>query len=128
MLTLCLRSDKLEAELYLYNDKTKIDEITWEAHRKLADTIHLQIEEILIKNGKLVSDIEKIAIYQGPGSFTGLRIGMSVANSLAYANSIPIVAAEGEGWIDECLIKQVAEFMPVHPVYGMDANITEPKK
>ena len=47
---LALRSDKPEAELYLFDDGKKIAEIKWEAHRELADTILGKIKEILVNN------------------------------------------------------------------------------
>ena len=41
--------------------------------------------------GLQFSDLDLVAVSQGPGSFTGLRIGMSVAKGLAYGLSIPVV-------------------------------------
>ena len=40
------------------------------------------IDEILKKEGKSVKDITEIEVYPGPGSFTGLRVGVTVANAL----------------------------------------------
>ena len=40
------------------------------------------------------SDLDAIAVSKGPGSYTGLRIGVSVAKGIAYAASIPLIGIE----------------------------------
>jgi tRNA threonylcarbamoyladenosine biosynthesis protein TsaB len=41
-------------------------------------------------------DIEGVVCFKGPGSFTGLRIGLTVGNALAYAQNIPVVASKSK--------------------------------
>ena len=145
-LILALRTDKPEAELYLYEGNKKLAEIKWDAHRQLAETIHKQINEILNPDKKLLdkssnfdragklgydlSNVEGIVCFKGPGSFTGLRIGLSVANAFAYAQNIPIVARDGKNWlkrgIDDLLIGKNDKI--VAPQYGAPAKTTSPKK
>lgn len=48
------------------------------------------IKEILEKNSLAIEKIDKIFVKQGPGSFTGLRVGLSVANTLSHFLKIPI--------------------------------------
>jgi len=48
------------------------------------------IDEILVKKGKKISDVTEIKVVIGPGSFTGLRVGVSVANAIGWALSIPV--------------------------------------
>jgi tRNA threonylcarbamoyladenosine biosynthesis protein TsaB len=48
------------------------------------------IDKLLKKNKKTLKDITEIKINSGPGSFTGLRVGCAVANTLSYALKIPI--------------------------------------
>ncbi len=48
------------------------------------------IDQTLKKQKKILKDISKIEINLGPGSFTGLRVGISVANALAWALKVPI--------------------------------------
>src|SRR3989304_194143 len=93
MIILALRTDKPEAELYLYDGKTEPSKLKWQAHRELSGTIHKQIDKILNKSSKSLSDIDSIVVFKGPGSFTGLRIGLSVANDLAYSLGGPIFAS-----------------------------------
>jgi len=48
------------------------------------------INQILKKNKKTLKDITEIKIETGPGSFTGLRVGLAVANTLGWSLKIPI--------------------------------------
>ncbi len=48
------------------------------------------IEKLLKKNGIKLSEITEIKVNTGPGSFTGIRVGLSVANALAYALGIKV--------------------------------------
>jgi tRNA threonylcarbamoyladenosine biosynthesis protein TsaB len=52
------------------------------------------IEEALKTGGIKVRDLDAIAVSKGPGSYTGLRIGVSVAKGMAYAASIPLIGIE----------------------------------
>src|SRR5664279_4404863 len=105
MIIFTLRTDKPEAEIGLYDNQERLAYCIWPAHRQLAETIHQKIKDLLKVNNKTLNDIESIAVYKGPGSFTGLRIGLSVANALAAALEIPIVASSGEGWLDIAVTK-----------------------
>ena len=48
------------------------------------------IEEILAEHKLKLSDITEIILAMGPGSFTGLRVGATVANALGYLLDIPV--------------------------------------
>lgn len=48
------------------------------------------IEQILEKHKKSLNDISEIEVETGPGSFTGLRVGVAVANGLAWTLKIPV--------------------------------------
>jgi tRNA threonylcarbamoyladenosine biosynthesis protein TsaB len=130
MKILILRTDKPEAEIYIYDGDKKFAEIRWEAHLKLAETLNSKIEEILNKSSISYGDLDGVVIYKGPGSFTGLRIGMSVANAIAYAQDIPVVAKTGEDWIKESIKDlQAGKFDKIAtPEYGSPAYTTKPKK
>lgn len=130
MLVLALRTDKPEAELYLYKNQQLLGEESWQAHRQLAETIHLKIEALLTARGFSIKNINGLLIYEGPGSFTGLRIGMSVVNALAYSLQVPIVAAHGEDWLKTGLKRLSAGKNNglAMPNYGSSAHITKPKR
>lgn len=130
MLTLTIKTDQPQAELGLYDGKQQIKYVTWEAHRALAETLHQKIADLLTEAGKKLSDLETIVAFQGPGSFTGLRIGLTVANAMADSLNIPIVASQGEEWIAQGLEKLESgqnDYLAL-PEYGAPVHITTPKK
>ncbi len=57
-----------------------------------AEKLHVFIDQILKKNRLQAGNLEAIAVSKGPGSYTGLRIGVSTAKGLAYALNIPLIA------------------------------------
>lgn len=48
------------------------------------------LDELLKKQNKNIKDIKEIEVNTGPGSFTGLRVGLSVANAIGWALGIPV--------------------------------------
>lgn len=102
----------------------------WEAHRELAKGLLGYIQDHLQKNDKQWTDISAIVTFRGPGSFTGLRIGLTVLNTLADAYRIPIVGTTGEQWQTDGLrrINNDENDQIVLPEYGSDAHITTPRK
>lgn len=102
----------------------------WQANRELAKDLLGYLKLQLEKNGKTWSNISAIGVFQGPGSFTGLRIGLSVLNTIADSEAIPIVGGLGEAWQDEVLAKlsRGENEKIVLPFYGGEANITKPRK
>lgn len=59
-----------------------------------AEKLHVFISEALATLNLDFSDLDAIAVSQGPGSYTGLRIGVSAAKGLCYALSIPLIAVD----------------------------------
>lgn len=59
-----------------------------------AERLHVFIEEIIKEAGITFKDLSAIAVSQGPGSYTGLRIGVSAAKGLCYALNIPLIAVD----------------------------------
>ncbi|HSX43847.1 MAG TPA: tRNA (adenosine(37)-N6)-threonylcarbamoyltransferase complex dimerization subunit type 1 TsaB [Candidatus Saccharimonadales bacterium] len=130
MLILTIRTDKPEAEIGLYDNEMQLTYETWQAHRELSQTIHKKIEALLKSVKKDWHDLEGIVCFKGPGSFTGLRIGLTVGNTLSYSLTVPIVSSHGENWIQSGLerIKGGQNETVAMPEYGADANITQPRK
>ena len=63
-----------------------------DAMLKHSVTLMPSIERILTENGLTLKDIDVFAAVTGPGSFTGIRIGVSTAKALAYANDKKVLA------------------------------------
>ena len=60
--------------------------------RDHAKKVALFVDELLRETGVQPSDIDAIAVGKGPGSYTGLRIGVSFAKGMCYALNIPLIA------------------------------------
>lgn len=130
MIFLGIRTDAPLAEFYLYDDLLEIASTTWQADRQLAHGLLSHLELFLLEAGHTYKTISGLFVYQGPGSFTGLRIGVTVINTIAYSEGIAIVGVEGEGWRDDGVKKLVAGESDeiVVPHYGAEPRITTPKK
>ncbi len=102
----------------------------WEANRDLANGLLGFIQNALQEQGKTWKDLTGLVAYKGPGSFTGLRIGITVLNTVAYSEAIPIVGATGNDWekvgVERLLAGESDKI--VLPEYGGEANITTPRK
>lgn len=59
-----------------------------------AEKITLFISEVLKESGKKIQDLDAVAVSSGPGSYTGLRIGISTAKGLCYALDKPLIAVD----------------------------------
>ena len=88
----------------------------WHSGHNLAEKLLEFIHDKLQENGKDFKDITSITFMSGPGSFTGLRIGASIVNTLAHELNIPLYTHNG---------KKVKIILPE---YGRDANISKPLK
>lgn len=128
MLMLAIRTDNPISELYLYESGKKLAEIKWEAHRTLASTLLEKIEQLLTLQGETLQSIKRIGVYEGPGSFTGLRIGFSTANALGYSLNVPVVQATGDDWAQKCFTAESGKFVPARPKYDQEPHITAQKR
>lgn len=105
----------LTKKLRLYIDTTNAEKIIVGLDDEIFETDSKQdksqkllpfIIEVLTKNGKDFKDIKYIDVNAGPGSFTGIRIGVSVANALSYVLKIRVNG------------KRAWKEGPVVPIYG----------
>lgn len=103
---------------------------SWEAGRELAKGLLGYLQDQLHAQGKSWEDVSGLVVFRGPGSFTGLRIGSTVFNTLAYARSVPVVGETGEDWLEKGLerLANNENDTIVLPEYGGEANITLPRK
>lgn len=78
------------ASIALYDETGVLAELTWRSRENHTVELMAQIVRLLDLAHAQKSDLRAIAVALGPGSFTGLRVGMSVAKGLAYGCAIPI--------------------------------------
>ena len=81
------------------------------------------IDEILSSNKISTNELDCLAVSVGPGSFTGLRIGMTAAKGIAFASNLPIVPVPSLG----ALSLEISETLPVGITFCIinNANIEE---
>lgn len=127
---LTIRTDKPEAEIGLFDNQG--DEWAykiWPAHKKLSETILISIQEVLNSKNLAYKDLTGLIFYKGPGSFTGLRIGASVANATAYGQNIASVGESGDEWIRQGISRlNKGQTESLLPFYGAEPHITQQKK
>ncbi len=120
----------MTASLITFNEvKGNMEEVgrsEWESGRQLSNDLLKRIKELVGEWSQLTG----IVVFKGPGSFTSLRIGITVANTLSDSLGIPIAGSDGEDWIEDGLsmLQNDENDQLVMPEYGGHANITKPKK
>lgn len=129
MFILTIRTDKQEAEIGIFDGDTQLAYETWQAHRELAETINKKIVDVLMQGGVRLHELDGIVAFKGPGSFTGLRIGLTVANALAYSLQIPVVSEMDDEWMARGIkrLQSGNNEKIAMPEYGAAPNITTPK-
>ena len=80
---------------FLYTAIIEDNDIIVEIKEKLGNNLSMytlsRVEEMFTVKNISIDDIEKIICVNGPGSFTGIRIGLTIAKTLAWAKNIPII-------------------------------------
>ena len=92
MLILTIETCTETSTLGLVRDGAVLAEAAFPARYTLAKRLQLRIDWLLAECGVTKSALDAVAVSQGPGSFTGVRIGAAAAKALAYWLRIPLVA------------------------------------
>ena len=79
------------ASIYLAKNDIIFETAYSENQKDHAAWQHLEIDGLLKKSQITVSEIKAVAVSIGPGSYTGLRVGLSAAKGLCYALNIPLI-------------------------------------
>lgn len=137
---LFIDSSTEKLRLWLKNDDFEVN-FEKTLGREMAKNILAEIKEFLAENDANWQNLRGICVFAGPGSFTGLRIGVTVANTLADSLKIPIVGEKNsddsknngenlENWREIALEKlnSGTDDKIALPFYGAEANITKPRK
>ena len=88
---LAIDTSTLAAGLALYREGSVLAELQWLAGRAQTSALLGEVERLLELAGLAVEEVGAVATATGPGSFNGLRVGMSTAKGLAFARGVPLV-------------------------------------
>ncbi len=94
MMILAVEATAAIASAALLKDGVLIDEREADAGKKHAETLLPLIDALLEENGVTIKQIDVFAVDVGPGSFTGVRIGVSLVNALAFAANKQVVPVD----------------------------------
>lgn len=92
MLTLAIDTSTVPASVALGRGGTQIAGRSLEASATRSETVLPAIDEMLAEVGESVRGVREVVVGSGPGSFTGVRIGASLAKGLCYALDTPLYA------------------------------------
>ncbi len=126
---IAIRTDTATTELSLVAaDGSVMARDRWESGRQLSSQLLDHIQKLLEANHHTWETLTGVVVFCGPGSFTGLRIGVAVANAIAYAQRIPIVGALDDNWLETGAkrLHHHEDDTQVIPEYGSLPNITKP--
>ena len=92
MFTLILDSSNIDLSVGLAKDKELIDVVNYEAWQCQSEYMTLEIDKMLNKHHLSKDDIKDVIVTIGPGSYTGLRIALTIAKVMSLALNIPLYA------------------------------------
>lgn len=92
MITLALSTSSSQGSLCLARASQILDQDTWKKETSHSEIVTSSLDLLLTRNGVSFENLERLVCTHGPGSFTGIRVGLSVVRSLAYSLDIPVIA------------------------------------
>lgn len=128
---LYLNTTEKIAEIKLFDESVNIvDQFSFDGSFILSEELAERIESMLIKNRKSKQDLTHIAVNARPGSYTGLRIGITTANFMAFGLNIPIIKIVNGDNLKNVLRQNLINkifIKPVMPIYKNSPQITAKK-
>ena len=94
------------ASICLADDSQCLSILSNDKQKEHASWLHPALLQALAESGKQLSDLDAVGVTTGPGSYTGLRVGMAAAKGLCYALDIPLV---GTNTLDAMAVMGLAE-------------------
>ncbi|MCP3693433.1 MAG: tRNA (adenosine(37)-N6)-threonylcarbamoyltransferase complex dimerization subunit type 1 TsaB [Planctomycetaceae bacterium] len=88
---LALETSTNQASVALWESGSLQAEQCIVAERRIARFLLSTVQQVLDEHGWRPKDVQLVAVSQGPGSFTGLRVGLTTAKTFAYAQQVPVV-------------------------------------
>ena len=93
-LILCIDTAMAKASICLSKDGVVLSILENAEQKEHAAWLHQAVQEIMQNTGHRMADLQAVAVTAGPGSYTGLRVGMAAAKGFCYALNIPLIAED----------------------------------
>lgn len=90
MISLCMDSAYKHLVIGIYKDQNLLAGIEVEAFKKQSETIFVEMNRLFQEAGLDYADVDRVIITDGPGSYTGIRIAMTVAKVLCTQMNKPL--------------------------------------
>jgi len=103
------------ASIALHDGRTLRSECTWEAVNRHTTTLAARIAQMLEASDLPPADLTAVAVCIGPGSYTGVRIGVALAKGVAVARQLPLI---GIPTLDILAAAQPADERPLYTVFA----------
>jgi tRNA threonylcarbamoyladenosine biosynthesis protein TsaB len=112
-LLLAMDTSTSTASLALFDGVRVLSETTWLAGREHSTRLLIEVQIALERIGRQATDVTGLVVARGPGSFTGVRVALSVAKGIAGAFGLP---AWGISSLDVLAFAATPTQLPVRPV------------
>ncbi len=112
---LAIDTATFRASIALHDGEQIVGECTWEAVNRHTVTLMPRIEALMESAGLRAADLTAIAVCIGPGSYTGVRIGVAVAQGLALSRGLPLV---GLPTLDILAAAQPPDDRPLYAIFS----------
>ncbi|MCH7759757.1 tRNA (adenosine(37)-N6)-threonylcarbamoyltransferase complex dimerization subunit type 1 TsaB [Patescibacteria group bacterium] len=130
-----LNQDKIFLAIFKRPASREVVYLTLARKQDRSESILKGLNQLFKKTNQSVKDIKGLIVVNGPGSFTGIRVALSIANTMAWQLKIPVVGISlNKGNNTQTLIKagrpkllKIKTGRFVRPFYGRKLNITKPK-
>jgi tRNA threonylcarbamoyladenosine biosynthesis protein TsaB len=96
--------------LALYDGSRSISEYAWHSSQRHTVELAPAVFELLTRSGLTIDDVRALGVALGPGSFTSLRVGLSLVKGLAIARQLPVI---GVPTLDVLAAAQPASRLPL---------------
>lgn len=97
MLSLTINTSSSLGSMVIGRDDRVVGQVEWHKEKSHSEKVTLALEDLAKQTSCSLHDLQLLICGYGPGSFTGLRVGLSVAKTLAYSFNLPIIA------VDDCM-------------------------
>jgi len=94
MVTLAINTASRNTQIALIEDIKVLKEKEWTSANDESEKLMPEIDKLLKSEKLTYTDLDRVVVVKGPGSFTGLRVGVSVANMISYVQKIPVYGVD----------------------------------